>query len=40
MRMPKEGDFQMSKGRIGERANLASYQVKRQRWRMETMRRM
>ena len=36
MRVSKEGDFQMSQGRMGERANLASHQVKRHRWRMET----
>jgi hypothetical protein len=37
--VPKDGDFQISKGRIGDVANFASHTAKRERWRIDTARR-
>lgn len=39
MRIPKEGAFQMLRGRMGSVANLASQMMKRRMWRRETIRR-
>ncbi len=36
---PKEGDFQISKGKMGEPAILASQKMKTTRWTMDTIRR-
>lgn len=39
IRMPKEGAFQMLKGRIGSLATFISQYAKPAKWMMDTMRR-